>query len=57
LLEHSLYFKRELISNAAFPISFAIPEEKITKQLSFEKKRKTAFIYPGRLETYIYSNE
>lgn len=58
LLGQGLYFKRELVSESAFPISFAVPEEKFVIGPEHVKKvRETATIYPGRKNTYIYSNE
>lgn len=59
LAEHGIYFKRELTKkrkNLYLPISFAIPEENIVEKVP-EKKVEQAFIYPGKLETYIYKTE
>ena len=54
-----IYFKREIskpYSNYFYPISFAIPEEKIVNSRTI-KTRVDAFMYPGRKETYIYKTE
>ena len=48
LLPYGLYFKRELVLDKAFPISFAVPEEKIVPNVNQKKTREMAFIYPGR---------
>jgi hypothetical protein len=51
------FFKRELLPNQnAFPISFAIPEEKINKE-AFKKNRFMSILNPCVRETYIYNNE
>lgn len=53
-----LYFKRELIENHPLikPIHFAIPECKITKNLS-PKIQDYGVITPGHPETYIFDDE
>lgn len=52
-----LYFKRELLSyQSAYPINFAIPEEKITTEVS-PKVRYMALLNPSVMETYIYTTE
>ena len=59
LAEIGLYFKRELTdirSNLYLPISFAIPEENVIDKI-MSKKVEQAYIYPGRLDTYIYKTE
>lgn len=58
LTDKGFYFKRELLTKQinVFPISFAIPEEKISAAVS-AKKRDWAINYPGRLNTYIHNTE
>lgn len=53
-----IYFKRELTSNAdnVLPISFAIPDDLI-KLEQIEKTQTFGTVYPGKPETYIFSNE
>lgn len=53
-----LYFKRELVKQMenVYPISFAIPAKNIVNKIP-KKEVYDAFVYPGRLETYIYDNE
>ncbi|MCL2843980.1 MAG: hypothetical protein FWE23_00780 [Chitinivibrionia bacterium] len=54
----TLHFKRELIDNhkGIFPISFAIPKEKIINEIK-PKEKMLAHIIPGDVSTYIYENE
>tara|TARA_Y100000591_G_C21728353_1_gene642632 strand:+ start:41 stop:1027 length:987 start_codon:yes stop_codon:yes gene_type:complete len=54
-----LYFKRELISNKSnlIPISFAVPKEKILKNVNDKPTNLLAPLIPGRLSTYIYEDE
>ncbi len=54
-----LYFKRELIekNKDLLPINFAIPEEKILKEVNNNPKNLLAPLIPGRLDTYIYKKE
>jgi len=54
-----LYFKRELIekNKDLLPINFAIPEEKILKEVNNNPKNLLAPLIPGRLDTYIYKEE
>ena len=54
-----VYFKRELLPQYRkyfIPISFAIPEENIVRELP-QKKMFNAINYPGRKETYIYKTD
>ena len=55
----SLYFKRELNEKVGniFPISFAIPKNKIVKNINQNPKDLLAPIIPGKLDTYIYKKE
>ena len=55
LSEKHLYFKRELNSSKYIPISFAIPEEKITKN-KLPKIQEYGSIIPGQ-GGYIFDNE
>ena len=58
LFGSGLYFKRELASEKAFPVSFAVPEEKFAAGPDEAGKvRDVATIYPGKKNTYVYSNE
>jgi len=54
-----LYFKRELLENKnnVIPISFAVPKEKILKNINEKPSNLLAPLVPGRLSTYIYENE
>ena len=54
-----LYFKRELIKDQKnlLPIQFAIPKEKILREVNTKPKNLLAPLIPGRLSTYIYDNE
>ena len=54
-----LYFKRELIKDqkGLLPIQFAIPKEKILREINTNPKNLLAPLIPGRLSTYIYNNE
>lgn len=54
-----LYFKRELteIKKNLLPINFAIPKEKILKEINKDPQNLLAPLIPGRLNTYIYKNE
>lgn len=59
LFGKGMYFKRELTKmphRHVYPISFAIPKEKILHKYP-EKTRVLAHIIPGQLDTYIYDNE
>ncbi len=55
----NVYFKRELILNTLniHPISFAIPEIKITKNINLNKIQDYATVIPGQPETYVFTNE
>ena len=55
----SLYFKRELNEKVGniLPISFAIPKNKIVKNINQNPKNLLAPIIPGKLDTYIYEKE
>lgn len=60
LAKKAIYFKRELekdYANYVYPISFAIPEENIVKEIPQDKIREQAIVYPGDLKTYIYKTE
>ena len=54
-----LYFKRELLEdrNNIIPISFAVPKEKILKDINENPSDLLAPLVPGRLSTYIYDDE
>ena len=54
-----LYFKRELKSHhdKVYPISFAIPKNKIIKDTSFNPEFLLSPLIPGKLKTYIYEDE
>lgn len=54
-----LYFKRELLSHhdKVYPISFAIPKNKIIKDTSFNPEFLLSPLIPGKLKTYIYEDE
>ena len=54
-----LYFKRELLINKSnlLPISFAVPKEKILKNVNEKPTNLLAPLIPGRLSTYIYEDE
>ena len=55
----SLYFKRELNEKVGniLPISFAIPESKVVKNINQNPKHLLAPLIPGKLDTYIYEKE
>ncbi len=57
--EKGLYFKRELNvkKNGILPISFAIPKEKIIKNVQQNPSNLLSPLIPGKLNTYIYENE
>ena len=57
--EKGIYFKRELKikKNGIFPISFAIPEEKIIKNIQRKPSNLLSPLIPGKLDTYIYESE
>ena len=57
--EKGLYFKRELTNNqkGILPISFAIPKEKIIKDINKKPLNLLSPLIPGKLNTYIYKNE
>ena len=59
LNKKGLYFKRELIKDQKnlLPIQFAIPKEKILRQVNTKPKNLLAPLIPGRLNTYIYNDE
>jgi hypothetical protein len=55
-----VYFKRELISDNiknVYPISFAIPKEKIVHTINPKPLNILAPLIPGKYSTYIYKNE
>jgi len=54
-----LYFKRELVNNKSnlIPISFAVPKEKVLKDINETPINLLAPLIPGRLSTYIYEDE
>ena len=54
-----LYFKRELKfhHDKVYPISFAIPKNKIIEGSLFNPKFLLSPLIPGRLKTYIYEDE
>ena len=54
-----MYFKRELNikRNGILPISFAIPKEKIVKNILRKPSNLLSPLIPGKLNTYIYENE
>ncbi len=53
------YFKRELIEKKKdlYPIQFAVPKDKILKDVNTEPQNLLAPLIPGRLDTYIYESE
>lgn len=53
------YFKRELLYDhpCIYPISFSIPEEKITKDTSILKNKKIADVRPNFNMNYIFDKE
>ncbi len=57
--EKGLYFKRELNikKEGILPISFAIPKEKIVKNIQQKPLCLLSPLIPGKLNTYIYKNE
>lgn len=59
IINKGLYFKRELenFHSGVFPISFAVPKNKIKKDISFKPKFLLSPLIPGRVKTYIYDNE
>ena len=58
-IKSGLYFKRELLENKqnVLPISFAVPKEKILKNINENPTNLLAPLVPGRLSTYIYDDE
>ena len=54
-----LYFKRELVKHGSnlIPISFAVPKEKVLKDINEKPINLLAPLIPGRLSTYIYEDE
>jgi len=54
--DYGTLWKRELTNNKANPISFAIPEEQIIKNV-LKKEKLFGTVIPGKNETYIYTNE
>ena len=54
-----IYFKRELLQNKQniFPISYAVPKEKILKNIDEKPDNLLAPLIPGRYKTYIYGDE
>ncbi len=54
-----LYYKRELDNKKqnVLPISFAIPKDKILKEVDQKPNNLLAPLVPGKLKTYIYNNE
>ena len=54
-----LYFKRELVNDKSnlIPISFAVPKEKVLKDINEKPINLLAPLIPGRLSTYIYEDE
>jgi len=58
-IKSGLYFKRELLENKnnLIPISFAVPKEKILKNINENPTNLLAPLVPGRLSTYIYDDE
>ena len=54
-----LYFKRELKNDKSnlIPISFAVPKEKILKNINEKPDNLLAPLIPGKLSTYIYEDE
>jgi len=54
-----LYYKRELDNKKqnVLPISFAIPKDKILKEVDQKPNNLLAPLVPGKLKTYIYNDE
>ena len=54
-----LYFKRELVKDQKnlLPIQFAIPADKVLKDVNTKPKNLLAPLIPGKSSTYIYTNE
>ena len=59
LINKGIYFKRELkdSNKNVFPISFAIPKNKIIENIKVDPKFLLSPLIPGKLNTYIYENE
>ncbi|MAH02920.1 MAG: hypothetical protein CMI70_03970 [Candidatus Pelagibacter sp.] len=60
MMGKGVYFKRELISDNiknVYPISFAIPKEKIVHTINPKPLNILAPLIPGKYSTYIYENE
>ena len=60
LLSKGLYFKRELnenIDSKVYPISFAVPEEKIITNINSKPKHILSPLIPGKNSTYKFNNE
>lgn len=57
--EKGPYFKRELnfVKKNLLPINFAIPKNKIIKEINLQTKNILAPLIPGKKKTYIYNNE
>lgn len=58
-IKKGIYFKRELYENKRniFPISFAIPGQKIIKEINLKPQNVLSPLIPGKKKTYIYSDE
>ena len=58
-IRQGLYFKRELYEakHNVLPISYAIPKEKIAKEIKLFPSNVLSPLAPGNLKTYIYTNE
>lgn len=54
--DYGVLWKRELINNKANPISFAIPEEQIMKNIPI-KEKLFGTVIPNKPETYIFTDE
>lgn len=54
--KHFLIFKRELVNENAYPISFSIPKELVNRDSTF-KKREMSTLVPGIKDTYLYKKE
>lgn len=60
LIGKGLYFKRELyenISDNIYPISFAVPEEKIMTDINHKPNHILAPLIPGKNSTYNFNDE
>lgn len=59
LATKGLYFKRELTEKKknVLPISFAIPEKKILRNITQKQKNILAPLIPGKIKTYLYNDE